>query len=384
MFFKKKIQYHDNVPRRWGILPTLDCYILREFMLYFFVLIFVFIILFILGDVFNDLSDFLSAKAKFSSMITYFILKLPGNIRFILPLSTLLACMWTMAIFGKHMEVTAMRASGVSLFRCAGSILMVGLLITGLTFWLNEKLIPYSEQEAETVFFTATNNLDKLMRKRNMLTYRSDDRKRTWLFNSFTDEKQQQNVMLKKYRNDGTLEWDIIATKASYDPKSGWIFEDLTVTTYSKDGLMPKSPRKLRRLVKSPAEVQETPQNILDAIKAPEDLPSWVIWDLLKNTQNMPQKRSNMYWTILFNRIAFPWACFLAVFLGIPLATKNERSGVILTIISAVVIIIAYQVSSEICLVLGKRGLLNPVIAGLGPTICFIVFGWYNVVKQKI
>ncbi len=384
MFFKKKIQYHDNVPRRWGILLTLDSYIMREFMLYFFVMLFVFIILFILGDVFNDLSDFLSAKASFGSMLNYFMLKLPGNIRFVLPISTLLACMWTMAIFGKHMEVTAMRASGVSLFRCAGSILMVGLIITGITFWLNENLIPYSEHKAETVFYTATKNIDKLMRKRNMLTYRSDDRQRTWLFNSFTDNEEQKNVMLKKYRKNGSLEWDIIAKSASYEPKTGWIFKDLTVTTYSKDGLMPKSPKKLKRLVKSPAEVQETPRNILDAIKPPKDLPSWSIWQLLHNSKNMPAKRSGMYWSILFYRISFPWACFLAVFLGIPLATKNERSGIIISIISAVVIIVAYQVSSEICLVLGKRGLLNPAIAGMGPTICFIIFGWYNVVKQKI
>jgi lipopolysaccharide export system permease protein len=384
MFFKKKKDnFYDNVPRRWGFMRTLDGYVFREFMLYFFVMLFVFIILFILGDVFNDLADFLSAKAKISSMLTYFILKLPGNIRFILPISILLACMWTMANFGKHMEVTAMRASGVSLFRCAGSVLVVGLIITGLTFWLNEKLIPYSEQQAETVFFTATNNLEKLMRKRNMLTYRSDDRTRTWLFNSFTDDEQQKNVMLKKYRDDGTLKWDIIAAKASHSPKRGWTFSDLTLTTYSKDGLMPKNPQKLKTLTKSVQEIHETPQNILDAIKAPEDLPSWVIWKLINNNNKMPQKRRAMYLSILFYRIAFPWACCLAVFLGIPLATKNERSGIFTAIISAVLIIVAYQVSSEICLVLGKRGVLNPAIAGLGPTICFIIFGWYNVIKQK-
>jgi lipopolysaccharide export system permease protein len=385
MFFKKnKIKYHDNVPRRWGIIPTLDGYILREFMLYFFVLIFVFIILFILGDVFNDLSDFLSAKAKITSMLTYFLLKLPGNIRFILPISILLACMWTMANFGKHMEVTAMRASGVSLFRCGGPVLAVGLIVSIINFWFNEKLIPYTEREAETVFFTATKQLDKLKRKRNMLTYRSNDRERTWLFNSFTSNKHQSNVMLKKYRQDGTLEWDIIAAKAGYEPKTGWIFENLTITQYSKDGLMPKSPEKLDRLVKSPKDIQETPQNILDAIEAPENLPSWVIWKLLNNTKNMAEKCKAMYWSILFNRIAFPWACFLAVFLGIPLATKNERSGIFMAIISAVIIIVAYQVSSEICLVLGKRGALNPAIAGLGPTVCFIIFGWYNVVKQQL
>ncbi len=384
MFFSKdKIKYPDNVARRWGIMPTLDGYVLREFLLYFFILLFVFIVLFILGDVFNDLADFLSAKAKISSMIHYFILKLPGNIRFILPISTLLACMWTMANFGKHMEVTAMRSSGISLFRCGGSVMLVGLIVTGINFWFNEAVIPYSEDEAEVAFYTATHNLPKLMRKRKMLTYRSDDQQRTWLFNQFTNKEQQRNVMLKKYRPNGTLAWDIVAAKASYKPGTGWIFEDLTMTQYSHDGLMPKSPKKLARLVIPPTEIQETPQNILDAIKPPESLPSIVIWRLLHGTKNMPQKRQNVYWSILYSRLAFPWACFLAVFLGIPLATKNERSGIFLAIIAAVIIIVAYQVTSQIALILGKRGYLYPSLAGLGPTFWFIFFGWYNIIKQK-
>lgn len=384
MFFKNNNeQYKDNVPRKWGLLPTLDYYILREFMMYFFLLIFVFIILFILGDVFNDLSDLLEKKAPFGSMLTYFMLKLPGNIRFILPISILLACMWTMANFGKHMEVTAMRASGVSLFRCGGPVLLVGLIVTGINFWFNEGLIPLSEKEAEIVFHVATKQENKLNQARNMLTYRSTDKRRTWLFNTFISKGKQQNVTLKNYREDGSLEWDIVAGSVSYDPKTGWTFENVTMTPYSSDGLMPKNPQRINKIVKGTNEISENPEDILNAIKAPDELPSIVIIRLLNKTKNMAERCRAMYLTILYYRMAFPWACFLAVFLGIPLATKNERSGIFMAIISAVVIIVAYQVTSEICLILGKRGILMPMIAGLGPTVAFIIFGWYNVVKQR-
>ena len=139
---KEHLQYNDLtlLPRRWFPLPKLDGYILREFLIKYSVLLLVFVILFILSDVYRDISDFLEAKAPWRSILLYLAYKLPGNVRFILPITMLLGCMWTMATFGKNMEVTAMRASGVSLFRCGGAIFAVGLVVTGVNIYFNEAL----------------------------------------------------------------------------------------------------------------------------------------------------------------------------------------------------------------------------------------------------
>ena len=102
----------------------------------------VFVILFILGDVYNTIEDFFEAGASFKDIASYLMLKLPGNIRFILPISMLLGCMWCMATFGKNLEITAMRASGVSLFRCGVLIFAAGLFVTALNIYFNEFLVP--------------------------------------------------------------------------------------------------------------------------------------------------------------------------------------------------------------------------------------------------
>ena len=103
--------------RRWFPLWRLDGYIFREFMIKYTILLLLFIILFVLNDIYRDISDFFDAKASWRDIALFLICKIPGNIRFILPISMLLGCMWTMATFGKYLEVTAMRASGMSLFR---------------------------------------------------------------------------------------------------------------------------------------------------------------------------------------------------------------------------------------------------------------------------
>ncbi|MDD2479248.1 MAG: LptF/LptG family permease [Victivallaceae bacterium] len=372
------------VKRKWFFLPTLDFYIFSEFMVYSCILMLVFIVLFLLGDVFNDLSDFLDSKVPMARTIQYFILKLPGNIRFVLPISMLLSCMWTMAMFGKHMEVTAMRASGLSLMRCGCPIFIVGLFVTGLNFWFNEMLIPYTEREAVILKVAATKSKEESLSFQKMLTYRSPDKKRTWLFKYFDVDGKQNQATLKSFRSDGSLEWDIMADSSEFDSKKGWVFHNVTKTPYSTDGLMPKASSKLNEMTYTREEITETPTDILNAVKDEDELPIWVIWDVLRKTKNMAPRCRAIFESVLWYRLAYPWSCFLAVFLGIPLATKNERSGIMAAVISSIVIIVVYYVVSMGFLMLGKQGVLPPFVAGMLPTLGFIIFGWYNVVRNRI
>ncbi len=222
------------------------------------------------------------------------------------------------------------------------------------------------------------------MEHQRMLTYRSPDKRRTWLFQFFDTEGEQKHVTLKSFRADGTLEWDIIADTSSYSPKKGWHFKNVSVTPYSRDGLMPRNTEKKKEMNFSTRDITETPIDIMNAVKDEDELPIWVIWDILQKTKNMADRCRAIYETVLWYRIAFPWSCFLAVFLGIPLATKNERSGIMMAVIMAVVIIVVYYVVSMGFLMMGKQGILNPFIAGMLPTMGFIAFGWYNVIKSRI
>ena len=388
-----KVVLPDNQPRVWTYMPTLDGYILREFLIKFSILLLVSTILFLLSDVLNDLSDFIENGASWTLYIPYFILKIPGNIRFILPIAMLLGCMWTMATFGKNMEVTAMRASGVSLFCCGRSILFVGLLTTLVNVWFNEGLVPYTDRRAGNLLAVGSGEVKKMTVEEQKLTYRSPDKKRTWLFQLPEEsdgalgvaakDGKQYDVSVKFYRADGSLEKDLTAKNAIYLDDTGWKFEDLTMTEYSSDGLFAKPPKTLKEWTLPMETAPETPMDMQYSVKPVEELPSWVILDLVVRTKDMSQRSRDVYWTVFFYRLAFPWSCFLAVFLGIPLATKSERSGILTSIITAVVIIVAYIVVAQIFLVIGKQGYINPVIAGLAPTAAFIAYGVERVVRNQ-
>ena len=380
----KKIQ-QATCKRTFFFLPTLDFYVLREFMIPFSVLMFAFTLLFLIGDIFNDLSDFLEYKASFQVTARYFIAKMPGNIRFVLPISVLLACMYTLANFGRNKEITAMRSSGLSLIRCGLAIFFVGFVVMLVNFWFNELLVPQTEQEAVLIREKLSNpKYEETMYR--MLQYRSADKLRDWLFQNFDQNGVQHDVILKKYyfsaENDKNLEWDLRAAQAKFDPKTGWHFYHAVRTMYHRTLHLPGNPEKIPELVIPTKEMPEQPEDIVNAVKPPEELPSWIIYNLLHDNASMVPSLRGMYETILYYRLAFPTVCFLCVFLGLPLAAKNERAGIFLSIITAVAVIVVYQLLTEIFLVLGKQGFVPPIVGGLTPTIVFLFYGWFFVVRK--
>ena len=435
---KQTRQYRDLVllRRRWFPLWILDGYILREFLIKYSVLMLVFSILFILNDVYNDISDFLEARIDMRVFIAYLLYKLPGNIRFILPISMLLGCMWTMAAFGKNMEVTAMRASGVSLFRCGCPIFAVGLAVTGVNIFFNEAMVPFSERRAVEI----RSDVRKREVVQHLLAFRSNDQQRHWLFKIYASGNVQNDVAVKTFWNDEAIpqligapgdagftermklifrdqadkllalpypemsagmkkllterKLDILADRVTYRPETGeWVFENGKFVSYDRNdetrfeasrgtsAIHRQIPFKVLRFSKR--EIPETPVDIVNSIKEKDDLPTVVIWDLLRRNSNMPARVRAIYETVFYYRLAFPWACFLAVFLGIPLATKNERTGSMMAIINAVLVIVVYIVIAQIFLVMGKSGWVNPALAGLMPTASFIVYGLWRIVFDR-
>lgn len=382
----KKLKKEMNKGRRFGYLSVLDRYIFREFMIPFSVLCFTFIILFVIGDLFDDLPDFLEHKASFALSVQYFSMKIPGNIRFILPISVLLSCMYTVANMGRTREITAMRASGISTLRCGGAIFAVAAVVTAVNFWFNETVVPKCTMEAELIHHSLDKpNYDRTMY--NMLQYRSSDKSRDWLLQSLNEDGEWENIILKNYKvervggkSHRNLEWELMAEKAVYDPNRGWTFYNVRQTKYVPFA----SPTKnFVKITYGKSVIPETEIQIQNAIKPPEDLASADLLGILRNNPHMAKSLKNMYATLLYYRLSFPFVCFLCVCLGLPLAVKNERSGIFLSIIAAVGTIVIFQVLTEICLILGQQGFVPPIIGGAGPTFAFMLYSYFGVIRKS-
>lgn len=371
--------YKSSLKRKFAFLPILDKYILKEFLIPFFALIVAFTFLFLVGELLDDLKDFMDEGAAFSETARYFLLKLPENFRFILPISILLSCIWAMANMGKSNEITALRASGVSLLRCGGSIYLFAFILTGISFWFNETVIPDAEKEAYRIKCKVRH---KPYDDHRWLSYMNTANQRIWLFNKFSLGGTQKDVLIKQLRGDKTLRWTMNAEKAVYKEDAGWSFQNVEKITFDNDGQFELKREKVDTLNFSAKEFPETLNSISESTKPLDDLPLAVIMEKINNAESFPESEMNRCRTIVYSRLSFPWSCVIAVLLAIPLATKSHRSGIFKFIISAILAIIVYQFIMQLGEVLGKKGLVDPLIAGVGPTLAMMIYAFYKVVKE--
>ena len=398
-----KANIDTAVGRQFKFMPSLDLYILKEFLIIYFCLMVAFCLLFFISDLINSLGDFMGGNVSWLTIAHYFLLKQPGNIKFVLPITLLLSTIYTMARFGMNNEITAMRASGISLLRCGLSLYIVGLIVTGVNFWFLESLVPKCIKEAQIVKNVAQNpNYLQLMTR--MLVYRTPNGERTWLINNFISNNEQAGVQIKKYDKKGNLKFELYAKRAIYSPKNGWKFIDTKLVRYKKIFLTddystgtlgdkqsivaPVSQNfavfdKKNKDFVDLGHIFETPTDFLNVIRPPEEWTSSDINSILDRAEGLSTEQKNYYKTILYTRWAFPWVCLLSVLLAIPLAASNERRGIIVSVGSAVGIVIVYQIVSQVFMVLGQKAYLPPLIAGAAPTVVLALYVWYNMNKYK-
>lgn len=395
--------FETKVKRKFTFLPVIDSYIFREFLIIYACCMMAFCMLFLIGDLINNLGDFLSPEATIWGGISYFLLKQPGDILFVLPLSLMLACLYTMAKMGMNNEITAMRASGISLVRCGASIYVVALIVTGVNYWFNESLVPRCNMEAQ-IILKSIGNPDYFKRLTNMLMYRSPDNERTWLIKSFENINEQNEVQLKKYDSKGRLQMELYAPKSSYSEADGWKFYNATLVKYkdislgddfeklkteTRQTFIVPVTTKVSLLDKDSSEysslgtIIEDPEDILNTIKDPDEITTSDIIRRLSISKDLDPLSKNTLKTELATRFAFPWVCILSVMVAVPIAGKNMRRGIMVSVISAVAVIIIYLTISQLFAILGNRGIMPPYLAGTLPTVALAIYAWKYINKNK-
>ena len=84
-------------------------------------------------------------------MSEYYLVQAPEILVVILPVTLLLALLYSLTNHARHNEITAARVAGVSLWRLLLPYLAVGLLISLGSFALNELCVPNSADAAKRI-----------------------------------------------------------------------------------------------------------------------------------------------------------------------------------------------------------------------------------------
>ncbi len=129
-------------------MKILNKYITRELLLTLFFTISVFTAVLLLGRMMKQLSDMLvNQQLGLKGVGLFFLLVTPYMLSFSLPMAMLAA---TLLVFGRMSadnEITAMRASGISLAQIAAPVVLVAASAALVCLFINTYLSPYARME---------------------------------------------------------------------------------------------------------------------------------------------------------------------------------------------------------------------------------------------
>ena len=343
----------------------MDKYLLKEFGLPLLYCFDAFVTLWIVQDLLNNLGDFLQAHVPIGLVFRYYLMMFPDVLVQFVPISLLLAALFCLSNLGRHNELTAFRASGVGVMRMSVPLLIVGVAATGVMFWLMQTFVPRAREHGSTYMKSLGGKAQLSVRR--LFFFDNVPDHRTWQASSFNpSQKWLADVEIVQLRPDGSLQLKVNARQAQWK-KNGWHLTDALVSDYSQ------SPELVVRVAETNfPSFNEKPQRLALEGRKPEQLNTT---ELRRYVRTQYQTRvthlTAAYEVELYRRYAQPWEALLVLLLGVPLGMRVSRSGPMLGIGMALMLVVAYYFISHLSRAAGEGGYVPTLLAAWFTNIVF-------------
>ena len=341
-----------------------------------------------IGVMFDLIRKIVEFGFPFSLALKILILKLPGFLVLSFPMSVLLSTLLTYGKLSSNSELLALRSLGIKTSRFIVPALIVSIIMTGLTFFFNNSLVPYSNKLAETsirdglgksttietgndVFFPGYGSLidpktNKPSEKNTYLTQ--------IFFSRVVKNKIMKNVTLLDFSRIGSKQV-LSAESASFDKdNSRWIFQNGKIVYFSADAQtsIVNFSTYFYPLGDGPLKVSEIQKDAND-MTVSEAIAAKNIYE---NSGNIKEARKMK--VRIQEKFTLPCACLVFGLIGSSLGSKsNLRSSRSQGFGLSVILILIYYIMSFLFSSLGVKGLLTPIFAAWLPVFISLGGGIY-------
>lgn len=108
----------------------------------------------VLGNLFKEIRPLLvEQRAPLSLVLRFVISVLPVSLMYTLPWGFLSAVLLVFGRLSSAQEITAFRVAGISLFRLAAPVFVIGALLSGVSLWLNVNVVPNAKGTLEQLLY---------------------------------------------------------------------------------------------------------------------------------------------------------------------------------------------------------------------------------------
>lgn len=359
--------------------PTLlDDYVLRDFFIYLGMIVAAFLVLLLVFTLFELLGDILRNQTPPIVVIEYLLNASPYLLYSVAPLIMLLTVLITFGLMNRANEITAIKATGTSVYRIVAPVLIASALVAAGLFFADQFYLPHTNKRQEA--------LHNQIKGKPPQTYLRPDRR--WIFGQhndiyyyqFFDTDRDQFANLTIFQLDPAsfaITQRIHAERAHWaDNMSRWIYEQgwerslngaaiasyrtFDVSTFPQ---LSEAPSYFKKEVKQYSEMNY------------EELRRY-IRDLQQSGFDVVRLRVQ-----LNEKLSYPLITLIMAALAVPFSLSAARKGAITGVAVAVVIAVVYTVLSRLFEAMGNISELPPALAAWSPDLIFSLVGAYLILK---
>lgn len=351
-----------RVPRmRWPGPGLLDRYVIRLYLRTTGLSFLALMGLFYISTVLDRSDKVFKGQATAGMLLQLLVFYTPQYVYFVIPIAALLSVLVTFGLLSRTGELTVMKACGISLYRAALPLVVLGLVWSAALFGLEQQTLARANRRAET--------LDSAIRGRPPRTFSTLNRR--WVVGregdiyhyGFYDPDRNALTKLAIYRPDPrrwTLASETHANEAIYR-RGAWQATSGWEQRFSTDPPAWEAFDRRRLDLESP-DYFETEQPVAEMMTVPQ-LRTYINELSASGFNAIPLSVE------LQRKLAFPLVTVVMTLLAIPFGTTTGKRGTLYGIGIGIVIALLYWVTGSAFAAIGKAGLLTPVLAAWAPNI---------------
>lgn len=354
-------------------MKLLDRYVVRNFLQAYLYCVAAFLSVWLIFDISENISVFLDNHFGFTRTVEFYLTQLPQVLVILLPVSLLLALLFSLGRMSRANEIVSMLTAGISIPRLLFPLLAIGLLTTLVTFALNYSVAPHAELARQN-YLSRTGPARSNHIQGQIFRNRTDAR--TWFVQDFLPgENVFNNVQILQQDTHDNITANYLAARAVYRPDTkSWLLETAKVVNYDRRGNILHSEILPSLVIE---HWSETPFRIGSANVQAEFLSVPELNDYLHYNADFPGSLLAPFSTHYQYRLALPWACLVVVLIAAPLGIGFSRRGVLSSVALAIVIVFSMNFLTHFFLALGEGNRIPAWLAAWTPNLLFTAIGLY-------
>lgn len=362
-------------------MKIIDRYMVKGFLGPFIWCLLLFLVMAVIIDIFSFIDNIVKYKIPTHSIAAFYYYYSPTILLQVTPMAVLLSTIYILSNLNKHNEITAMKSSGISLWRIMAPLLIIGAMVSMISFIVNDRVIPPTSKKADII---RREELEKEKRKnmqskviQNVAVYGTGNRivfARTY----DTESKTLGDIVIHEHDSSQNLTSKITAQSGTWTG-SEWKFSKVIIYKIDNSGRILEEPLFFDEKV---IPLQERPSEFANREWRSDYLNYRELRHYIKNFTGGGVRVVKGLLVDLYYKISFAFISFIIILIGAPFALITTRGGVLIGIGMSIAIGLLYYASIAISLAFGKAGIIPPSVAAWSGNIVFAGLGVYLMNKR--